>query len=394
MALTASLALSLVALGAGQDFLAAVPGGERLGAALGLATAEAQTPPRGCTHLEFTLTGNDGPQLVELAGAPGCGPLEPVVSGAPTYDRQRAVLRVPIALRNQGTTPLRAPVRLLGWTDSLVVVEPIGLAAAPAGTYASVLGPDTTLAVDSTAAFPGAAAWRFDSLLVAGAAPDAQTLAPGATSAVRWVELAVHQGVRRMRLAFSAEARPARVPVPPVPPDSIPKAVWDALVAPGNVLFNTPSVAGPVVRNAFLIAFRPEATTEDKEDLLSLIDGEVVGGTPAPLRFYAIRFPYPALAPGDSTSGHFLRTLIRVERHPAVHRVLFVYTESPYRPTYLRPVDGAGFQSWQLHRDSADGDNWGLEAVSPPNRWSGSDVAPLRHPVRARRDPGSMLAEQ
>jgi hypothetical protein len=357
MTLTAALTLGLAALTGCRDFLTALPGGEHLAAALGL-EGEAAAPPRGCTHLDFTLTGNDGPQFVERAGTADCGPLKPVIAGTATYDRQRAVLRVPVALVNGGTTKLRAPARLFGWTDSLVVIEAPGLALAPAGTYASILATDTTLAAD-VPAFPGAAAWRFDSLLVTGAAPTAQLLAPGDTSAVRWLELSLHNGVRKMRVTFWAEARPARPPVPAVAPDSVPPWVY----ADSNIVDDEVQANFRYAANAIWIEFRPNASIAQRETALDAVAGEVVGGRSSEfgeglylVRIEAGRRFAPLAAAVDS-----LNTMPQV-----AYAIYLTLIERRYR----QPQDADAFAGrWGLDPDSALGGNWALEDGAFPMAW-------------------------
>jgi hypothetical protein len=107
--------------------------------------------------------------------------------------------------------------------------------------------------------------------------------------------------------------------VPAQAPDSISSALWDSLTATANVMTDPPGMRGRWARNVMFITFQPSATLADRQAVIDLIQGEVVGGNtwPGGEREYIVRIPY-ATAPGDSISGPVLRTVRALRGHPSV----------------------------------------------------------------------------
>jgi hypothetical protein len=118
-------------------------------------------------------------------------------------------------------------------------------------------------------------------------------------------------------IAPRAEAQ--RAPVPAQAPDSISSALWDSLTAPGNVMTDPPGMRGRWVRNVMMITFRRTATQADRQAVIDLIHGEVLGGNVWPMGEgeYIVRIPY-ATAPGDSVSGPVLRAFLALRGHPSL----------------------------------------------------------------------------
>jgi len=86
------------------------------------------TTLEGCARFRINLTGRDQVS-VSAMDAPACGPIRPVVDSA-TFDRNAGQVRLTVRLENAGTQTVRAPARVYGWEDSLVVTAPGGLAQA------------------------------------------------------------------------------------------------------------------------------------------------------------------------------------------------------------------------------------------------------------------------
>lgn len=362
MSLSPLLLLGAVAC---RDLLTAVPGGDLLADALGLA-AEAPVP-RGGAHFELTFSGRDDVDVRVLAEADDCGPLRQVVVGSPRYDRQRGLLVLPIALKKTGSARLRAPARLHGWTDSLIVADPPGLAQASAGTYARFATPDTVLGNDA-ARYARSVVWRFDTLLVAGAPAAGQVLAGGATSDVGLLEMPVHQGVRRLRVALWAEAVAARQPVPAVAPDSIPQ--W--VTAEANIVSDPARAPVRYAADVIWVEFHPTATQQQRQDAVDAVDGEVIGG----------------LNSGEGEGQYLIRLRARGEFDPLARAVDFLSALPQVNVAmyhiliarkYRMPQDSGDFSGrWSLSPDSSSGSDWALEDLDLPmvgvqHRWSGGE---------------------
>lgn len=159
--------------------------------------------------------------------------------------------------------------------------------------------------------------------------------------------------------------------VPPVAPDGTPDSIWTALVAPENVLVNPPGYNGRMVKNALYVSFRPGTPQSDRQTAIDAIGGEVVGGHRflGVDGFYLVRLLNVAPVAGDSVSGPVLRAIQALDARPSVIGAIPVMLDQKLRPSYLTPRDGAGFTTWRLSPDSADGDNWGMEAIAAPWGW-------------------------
>ena len=67
------------------------------------------------------------------------------------------------------------------------------------------------------------------------------------------------------------------VPVPMVPPDSVPAALWAALHAPSNIE-SGPEWGVPYARNLLMLMFKSAATQQQRQSAVDLISGTVIGG--------------------------------------------------------------------------------------------------------------------
>jgi hypothetical protein len=135
-------------------------------------------------------------------------------------------------------------------------------------------------------------------------------------------------------------------PVPAQAPASISSVLWDSLLAPTNLMTDSPGRHGTWVRNVMYVLFKPTATLADRQAAIDLINGEVVGGVsevpgagPRGEREYIVRIP-DAL-PGDSISGPVLRARATLIGHPAIVWAIPVNMDKNV-PYYRKPTDGPG----------------------------------------------------
>jgi len=155
-----------------------------------------------------------------------------------------------------------------------------------------------------------------------------------------------------------------------IAPSVTPKAVWDSVSAPENVLNNPPGVTGKVLRHTLYVRFKDNATLAQKEQALAAVNAEVIGGMILGSgQWYHIRLTSPRPSPPDSVSGPLLRAYRYLKRLPQVQAAILDRMDR-IPSTYLKPTDGTGFRSWALSADSAAGDNWRLDAVEAPLGWS------------------------
>jgi hypothetical protein len=162
---------------------------------------------------------------------------------------------------------------------------------------------------------------------------------PSVCAALLHVGLGVSLALCGIAASASAQARPARARVPAVAPDSVPRAIFDSLVAPANLLRNPPGITGLVVRNALYVRFHDGASRQERQDAIDAVAGDVLGGVPAPFSFYVVKID-AAMAPGDSSSGPLLRAYRRLLRFPTVRGVAPLFLDGPARG-YLQPSHGA-----------------------------------------------------
>ncbi len=120
----------------------------------------------------------------------------------------------------------------------------------------------------------------------------------------------------------AANIHPAHA-IPADPPESTPKDVWDALIAPTNVLVNPPSYTGHIVRDALLVRFNLNASVAIRSQAIAAVAGEVLGGRRLVGRdgYYVVKVP-AIVIPGDSSSGPLLRARAQLMRDPSVRNVL------------------------------------------------------------------------
>lgn len=301
----------------------------------------------GCARLEVAI-GARGEVVVTPDTAVGCGPMIPVLAGPPTFDRPNRRLRIPLAVSNDGPARAREPFRLSAHGDSLRVLASRGLAEnRHAGDYVAFEGADSV--ADATAI------WRIsDSLATPG------LLAPRERTRPRWIDLRVHPGVHRLSVFFQASARRASPPVPLVAPDTFPSWIDDDSLE----WRRTPQDEPEFLLHHFYVQFEEGAPIALREAAIEAVGGEVVGGYQFGLGegWYLVRI-------SDGTIEGVLKAVGIVDHMPGVDAAFGVVLVPPAEG-YLRPRDEPGtFDAWRLHADSADGANWGLEAIDAPMAW-------------------------
>jgi hypothetical protein len=121
--------------------------------------------------------------------------------------------------------------------------------------------------------------------------------------------------------------------------------------------------AGPCVYDAVSVLFRRDATQQERQAAVDVVNGTVEGGSRSTGRYY-IRLP------ADTTFRLMQSSLGQLRALPQVEWAV-PYDLSGVSLNYLRPTDGSGWQSWQV-KDSLTGKSrrtWGLEAISAPLAW-------------------------
>jgi subtilisin family serine protease len=320
---------------------------------------------RGCARFEVRVSGKDRIEVRAVDGE-SCGPIQPVISGTPTFDVTKRTVRLPVALENRGQRKVKAPAWLLGWEDSLMVVSAPGLAQNKhTGKYLGLVAPDSVAEATDTL-LRGARIWKYDQHLADAGQP--QTLAAGHRSMVRWVEVSVHPGVETFRVALHARARRASNPVPPIPPDSVPGWIED------SVRYSEKHYAPGVVE----IGFRWGTSLKEKQDAIDAISGEVIGGEryEPGADFEGI---YYVQIDSDGSIEAIDQAVALLKEFPQVEYANAV-VGTPGEELYLRPYDDPDWSQWQVQDTLADSENWGLEAISAPLAW-GCEIGNTSAPV-------------
>lgn len=184
----------------------------------------------------------------------------------------------------------------------------------------------------------------------------------GRTSSQKW-QLRIPSSVNTFAFTLRVfTSRPSDPPVPAQAPDTVQEWIYD----PDHHVTDLPDYTGTFVQDVVEVLFVPTATHEERMVALDQLRGEVVGGLRMSDQdgFYLVRVPS---SPGGVDLAARLQT---VRRLPQVMSAEPFPVESDNDVLlHLSPVDGTGFVNWMLHPDSADGVNWGLEAIGAPLAW-------------------------
>lgn len=352
------LLLSVSLLGC-RDEQPLEPGGPKIGS-LSILTTTAGGPATGCARLEVQVRGDRTIEIHDRTSE-DCGEVRPVVVGTPTFARAVGRVRIPIALENRGAKPLRAPAELIVSGDSLIVEAPSGLAYnRHTPEYLNILDADSV----STDAGRSSFHWSYNGHLSADG--EGKTILPQAKSAVRWVELSVHPGVHRFRVALRAQATRIGAPVPDAAPDSLPAGLYGN---PANVLTGSPyfSLSDFVLRNTVSVRFEAGTSQAVRQTLVDGVNGEVIGGQ----RFPRVEGYYLIRVPDDGTGLGIRAAMDKLNEDPNVAAAEPEYLHLPDSIlTYAHAVDTDDWGGeWMTRPERANGKNWALEAVSAPHAW-------------------------
>jgi hypothetical protein len=178
-----------------------------------VASVASTGPSRATARVFVSIHGNDLDSVSVTPTSSGAG-LQIALADSATYDKSRDVVRLPLVLVNTGTSAVKAPARVYGWEDSLMVLSPNGHAKG-GKQFSDVAFVNADSAIDAQApSYPGAVLWRFDTLLAPHGQP--QTLPAGAQSRVRWIEISVQRSTKTLSANIAAEAPVAAVPAAPI----------------------------------------------------------------------------------------------------------------------------------------------------------------------------------
>jgi hypothetical protein len=192
------------------------------------------------------------------------------------------------------------------------------------------------------------------------------------TDRKRW-ELRIPRAVKTF--AFQVRvftARPSEVPVPSSPPTAfISPSLVATLYADSNLVYSHPRGSGRYPRNVVQVAFRVDASPEERQAAIDAIKGEVVGGVRVGDSdgYYYIRIPLNGTAAPVWQAVDVLNGLPQVE-----------YAAPDFDDMgslYQRPNDGSGWAktNWSLNPDSSFGSNWSMELIAAPYAWGCSTGA-------------------
>ncbi|MGH7712889.1 MAG: S8 family serine peptidase, partial [Gemmatimonadaceae bacterium] len=303
-----------------------------------------------------------GTSAVSVQDGEICGTLIPERDTLAVFDGSRRVLRLPIVLRNAGTRPVMAPARVSFSADSIYRWRN--------GQRVPGAGSTRSANADSSNATGRESVWRYDTLL-AGAG-QLQEIAPGARSQRLWLEFtgpelwlqtggADADTTLSLRLDASAILGAERSIVPAVPPDSQPAGMFD----PSNVVYDSATIGGPILRDIISLVFQESATQGQRQALIDSVAGTVVGG--------ALTSP---------TSGYYYVRLAAIQTVAQLHSIIARLAASPYVDAasvilavdvpgdYLRPRDGAGWSLWNANPAFVGaGKREALERLYAPLAW-------------------------
>lgn len=195
-----------------------------------------------------------------------------------------------------------------------------------------------------------------------------QMLAPWETSGWKEWQFTVDPSVSYFYFAVSIfalaqgeQAVPADAPMSwLVPEDSV-----ATLFSGPNLIRRHPRMSGPYPRSVVAVVFTETASAEERQAAVNGVGGVVIGGNGAHYYVLVHEGADPVWSAVDA-----LAPLPQVEAaSPVMYNVA---------TAYRRPNNQAGWQraDWQIHPDSARGQNWGPEAIAAPSAWgceTGSD---------------------
>ena len=229
-------------------------------------------------------------------------------------------LRLFVRLLNKSGQTLQLPVRLYLPSTGTTVI-------APAGTPASKV---VAVTPDSSEV-GGGRIW-----FIGGTG----TLAANDSTVQDTVQFNVMSPVTQARFQFTATANTASTggPVPALPPDSVPTAVWQALHAPMNLEGPSQQYPAAIPRTLILVTFKENTSLVSKQAAIDAISGQVVGGNPI-----GNGGIYYVTIVGDGTMTPLLNAISVLKTFGDV--LLATPEPIPLTPGYLKSNDGPGWRS-------------------------------------------------
>jgi hypothetical protein len=201
------------------------------------------------------------------------------------------------------------------------------------------------------------------------------TAANATSRAVVWSR----ETAMKPRLVLSVSRSEAE-PVPPTAPNQVPPEIF----ASSNIVSSSTQQSGRFLRDIVAVLFVEGTDQTAREQAVSRINGQVVGGYRLADGdgFYLVRIPT------DGTDEPLFRAIDSLELSPEVELATpEILMDDP--TGYRRPIDGGQWQGagWQVRADQAQGQNYGLEAVRlHRNRCR----PPARHRIGVRPSGGRL----
>jgi hypothetical protein len=271
----------------------------------------------GCVLLEIRLTTSPSATVAPVPDE-ACGEIAPVLVGSARYDPAQRIVRLTVALRNGGLVQLHSPTAVIARRGSLIVTN--GTAVGGALRFV------TSDSVPGDSLAPGRAdsRWSFDGALVASGATavlgsDGSVVLPdSATSKPRTLAIVVPRGVTGFRVALYATGANVFT-VPAQAPAAVPLDEVEDSRSPANVVTQDPRFPGRVARNKLWLAFRHDATPDQRQAAVDAVQGVVVGGRRiGTVAYYYLRIP----ANPDSGGGPLEQAIRALAIMPQVQHVM------------------------------------------------------------------------
>jgi subtilisin family serine protease len=298
----------------------------------------------------FGATAGDGPRLAILGGNH-----IKMTSANKTYDSIAEVMSFDATMQNLLTKPIGTPDGVIK-EGSTVFFEsgPTAYEWAAPGDTGTVSVKNADGYADYTRA--NQPYFRYDTILQ-----------PQQVSASKRWEYNVPRAVKRFRFSVKIfTSVPGEKRVPLTAPDTIPAGFYDTT----NVMLNSPyfGLSRRALKDIVVIRYNADATREERQAAVDVIAGEVVGGqrmSPSMEGSYFVRIN------DDGTGRQMLKAVDTLSTLPSVATVKPEYMWLPSEfLAYVEPVDGSGYNSWKPNPNTAEGDNWALEAIAAPHAWA------------------------
>lgn len=155
-----------------------------------------------------------------------------------------------------------------------------------------------------------------------------------------------------------------------------------------------------VKRNSYVIQLKPDATSEQIDDLISKFNLRVIRNVPSLGVLYvrvrepkaapaegATRSVQPAPAPQSLQAALEPKVIVDLRKHPAVEAAFVNSTIAPKsvpKKSGAKALDNGNAFRWTWEDVAPDDGNWGLKVIRMPAVWTILDRVRKEHPERAR----------